>query len=251
MWECASAISIGTAHSERGGVCQDRCSSQIYEKSGTSWAAVFVADGAGSAQLGELGAEMAVNTANETVERLIRLTEVKLDEDLAIQIVSAIRHSISLKADDEGLPVRAYACTFLGALSSPVGTIVFQIGDGGIVVDAGSGLELAIEPMNGEFVNDTVFLSCDDYLQHLAIRLYPAGVNSLTLFSDGLQRLALDLAKGEPHIPFFEPILRKIAGLTDETRPQICGALESFLGSARINERTDDDKSLAIAVLRA
>ncbi|KPC02084.1 Uncharacterized protein AC501_3370 [Pseudomonas amygdali pv. lachrymans] len=70
------------------------------------------------------------------------------------------------------------------------------------------------------------------------------------MFSDGLQRLALDMAKGEPHGPFFEPIFRKMQALTDESRPMIGSALESFLGSSRINDRTDDDKSLAIAVLR-
>lgn len=251
MWECASAVSIGTAHIERDGVCQDRCSARVFDQPGKQWVAVFVSDGAGSAQHGELGAEMAITTANETVSQLIQLPDVALDETLATQILSDVRQSIALTAEEEQRPMRAYACTFLGAIASPSGTIVFQIGDGGIVIDAGEGLELALEPMQGEYANMTYFVSDHDSIQRMAVKRYPAGVKSMVLFSDGLQRLALDMVNGVPHAPFFEPILRKVAALNDTTRPQICGALESFLGSPRINERTDDDKSLAIAVLRA
>ncbi|QOD01626.1 protein phosphatase 2C domain-containing protein (plasmid) [Pseudomonas fulva] len=250
LWECASAAVIGTAHSERGGVCQDRCSSQVFDQAGTPWAAIFVADGAGSAQYSELGAELAINTANESVTQLMHLAEVALDESLAVEIVSNIRQAISHMAKERGLPTRSFACTFLGALTSPTGTIVFQIGDGGIVLDPGHGIELALEPKNGEYANMTHFCTDSDALVQLQTRIYPAGVKAIAAFSDGLQRLALDMAKGEPHLPFFEPIFRKVATLNGATRPQIIGALESFLGSDRVNERTDDDKSLAIAVLR-
>ncbi|WP_203584743.1 PP2C family serine/threonine-protein phosphatase [Pseudomonas arcuscaelestis] len=250
-WECASAAAIGTAHVERDGVCQDRCSSRVFDQSGTKWVAVFVADGAGSAQHSELGAELAINTANESIAQLMHLAEFSLDESLAVQIISDIRQAIAFAAEGSGLPTRSFACTFLGAICSAAGTIVFQIGDGGIVLDAGHGLELALEPKNGEYANMTHFCTDADALKNLQCRIYPAGVKAVAAFSDGLQRLALDMARGEPHVPFFEPIFRKVAGLNEVTRPQISGALESFLGSTRVNERTDDDKSLAIAVLRA
>ncbi|WP_155007466.1 PP2C family serine/threonine-protein phosphatase [Pseudomonas syringae] len=250
MWECASAVSIGTAHTERGGRCEDRCSSQVFDQAGAPWVALFVSDGAGSAECGEQGADIAVRTANETVSQLMELAELPLDESLALQIVNDIRQAISQAADQSHLPIRAYACTFLGALTSSAGTLVFQIGDGGIVLDGQHGLELAIEPMNGDYANETLFICQKDAIERLAVRVYPAGVTALALFSDGLQRLALDMAKCEPHGPFFEPIFRKMQSLTDVSRPQIGAALESFLGSSRINDRTDDDKSLAIAVLR-
>ncbi|WP_439126304.1 MAG: PP2C family serine/threonine-protein phosphatase (plasmid) [Pseudomonas rhizophila] len=243
-------MSIGTAHAERGGRCEDRCSSQIYDQAGATWVALFVSDGAGSAECGEQGADIAVRTANETISQLMELAELPLDESLALQIVNDIRLAISQAADQNQLPARAYACTFLGALTSTKGTLVLQIGDGGIVLEGQHGLMLAIEPMNGTYANETVFITQPNAIEKLAVRLYPTGVTALALFSDGLQRLALDMAKGEPHGPFFEPIFRKMQGLTDASRPQIGAALESFLGSSRINDRTDDDKSLAIAVLR-
>lgn len=250
MWECASAVSIGTSHTEHGGRCEDRCSSQVYDQAGAPWVALFVSDGAGSAECGEQGADIAVNTANKTVSQLMQLAELPLDESLALQIINDIRQAILQTADQAQLPMRAYACTFLGALTSSAGTLVFQIGDGGIVLDGQNGLELAIEPMNGTYANETFFISAQDAIEKLAVRIYPAGVTALALFSDGLQRLALDLAKGEPHQPFFDSLFRKMRGVTDGSRPQICAALESLLGSPRINERTDDDKCLAIAVLR-
>ncbi|RMM39057.1 PP2C family serine/threonine-protein phosphatase (plasmid) [Pseudomonas amygdali pv. lachrymans] len=249
-WECASAVSIGTAHTERGGRCEDRCSSQVFDQAGAPWLAMFVSDGAGSAECGEQGADIAVRTANETVSQLMQLAELPLDESLALQIVNDIRQAISQAADQSQRPARDYACTFLGALTSATGTLVFQIGDGGIVLGGQNGLELAIEPMKGLYENETAFLTQNDAVEILAVRIFPTGVKSIAMFSDGLQRLALDMAKGEPHGPFFEPIFRKMQALTDESRPMIGSALESFLGSSRINDRTDDDKSLAIAVLR-
>lgn len=79
-WECASAVSIGTAHTERGGRCEDRCSSRVFDQAGAPWLAMFVSDGAGSAECGEQGADIAVRTANETVSQLMQLAELPLDE---------------------------------------------------------------------------------------------------------------------------------------------------------------------------
>ena len=56
-------------------------------------------------------------------------------------------------ADQQGAKARDYACTFLGVVASPSATLLMQIGDGGIVVDVGNGLEVPITPMIGEYAN--------------------------------------------------------------------------------------------------
>jgi hypothetical protein len=66
--------------------------------------------------------------------------------------------------------------------------------------------------------------------------------------SDGLQRLALDLARGRPYPPFFRPMF---AALRDQDPDSLLGPLVEFLSSPRVNARTDDDKTLTLSRRRA
>ncbi|MER3482999.1 MAG: serine/threonine protein phosphatase, partial [Meiothermus sp.] len=66
------------------------------------------------------------------------------------------------------------------------------------------------------------------------------------LLTDGLEPLAFNLRQGQPHSPFFEALYRfarrneEVATLT----AQLCNELRSD----RLEARTDDDKTLVIAV---
>ena len=64
--------------------------------------------------------------------------------------------------------------------------------------------------------------------------------------TDGLQRLALDFSAKQPHAEFFHPLFQaiKISAKSDD----LSTALKAFLNSPIINERTDDDKTLVLAV---
>ncbi|MGE8067062.1 PP2C family serine/threonine-protein phosphatase [Pseudomonas sp. NPDC089569] len=250
-WETASAIAIGTSHIERGGVCQDRCSAKVLHQGARSWLAMFVADGAGSASLSEIGAQMAIDIANDFALQLMSEPEIGLNDSLAVEIVREIRSAIYATAEEEGRTARDYACTFLGLLSSDLGTLVFQIGDGAVVLDVGNDLELAIPPQCGEYANQTFFITDVSALDSLVTRLYAAPAIQVAAFSDGIQRLALDIASNTPHKPFFAPFFNVLATVSAETRDQIPGALAAFLSSDKVNNRTDDDKSMALAVLRA
>ena len=67
-------------------------------------------------------------------------------------------------------------------------------------------------------------------------------------FTDGIQRLALNLVTNTPHEPFFAPFFNGMAKATVEQEDQLQGLLVKFLGSQAVNERTDDDKTLALAL---
>ena len=62
------------------------------------------------------------------------------------------------------------------------------------------------------------------------------------------QRLALNMASNTPHEPFFAPFFNTLATSTPEQRDALETSLRTFLGSAAVNERTDDDKTLVLAV---
>ena len=67
------------------------------------------------------------------------------------------------------------------------------------------------------------------------------------MFSDGLQRLALDFAKTIPFEPFFQGLFPSVRAMSADDGEKLTQSLTDFLNSPRINERTDDDKTLILA----
>jgi hypothetical protein len=71
------------------------------------------------------------------------------------------------------------------------------------------------------------------------------------LFTDGIERLALNFAAIEPHTPFFasmtEPVVK---GEQVGFNVALSRQLAAYLSSDSINERTDDDKTLILAALQ-
>ena len=209
---------------------------------------VFVADGAGSAAKGGEGAELAIEAAAAFIAKKVKQGEFGLGDGLATEIVLAVREHIYAAAETEKLKARDFACTFLGVLSTAVGTLVLQVGDGGVVLDTGEGFEVAVVPMSGEYANMTHFVTDEDAVTVLATKAYSTRALRVAAFTDGIQRLALNLATNTPHEPFFAPFFNGMARATAEQEEQLHGLLVRFLGSAPVNERTDDDKTLALAL---
>lgn len=249
-WDFVSASVVGTSHVESDIPCQDRCIATTSYQGNRRWLAMFVADGAGSAVCAEKGAELALEAALGYWDTLMHEPEFGLSDQLAVEFIKAIRSKIYSTAAAAGKTARDYASTFLALLSSDQGTLTFQVGDGGIVLDVGAGLELAIAPMGGDYANMTHFVTDENALDHLESKPYEGRVEQAAVFSDGVQRLALNLADGTPHEPFFAPFFSVLSSVSSDQRQQLEPALVRFLESDQVNERTDDDKSMAIAVWR-
>lgn len=248
-WRVVAASEIGTSHVANGTACEDSCWAQVDNlATGQPLLSIFVSDGAGSAARGGEGADLAIQAAADFLAKKLGQGEFGLSDSLAADLVVAVRERIYAKADADGLKARDFACTFLGVLSSPLGTLVLQIGDGGVVIDVGSGLEVAVVPMSGEYANMTHFVTDDDAINVLATKAYADPVLRAAAFSDGLQRLALNMTANTPHEPFFTPFFSGMAKATPEQEDQLQALLVKFLGSSAVNERTDDDKTLALAI---
>jgi len=251
IWRVIASSQPGTSHTATGRPCEDSCWAQLDSTAdGQPLLSVFVSDGAGSATHGGKGADEAIRAAAKYLEKYIAQVELSLSEDWAVGCVTAIREHLYQLAADEGLVPRELACTFLGVLVLPTAALAFQIGDGGIVLDAGGRLELAIEPMSGEYANMTHFITDDAAVSILKSRVIQSQVTRVAAFTDGLQRLALNLATNTPHEPFFEPFFKVLSIVGENKEDELTAALVDFLKSERVNERTDDDKTLALACLQ-
>jgi hypothetical protein len=248
-WRVLGASEVGTSHIAMGRGCEDSCWAQVgATASDMPFLQLFVADGAGSASNGGEGAELAIQSAVAFIDKKLQLPEFGLNDELATQCVIAIREKVYARADSLGLKARDFACTFLGVLSCKMGTLVLQIGDGGIVLDVGHGLEVPVVPMAGEYANMTHFLTDEDAINLMVTKAFPDIALRVAVFSDGLQRLALNMADNTAYEPFFSNFFKVLGGSTTDQEDQLNGALVRFLQSSAVNDRTDDDKTLVLAV---
>jgi Protein phosphatase 2C len=238
MWKLVCGSVQGTSHVRSGQPCQDYCVGAVVGSS----VLAGCSDGAGSAEFSHLGSQRAVERFME-----IATGSQGSPPELATleSWVEAARERVLEEARAQGVPPRQLACTLLGASVGDGWAAFVQIGDGIIVFDGEAGYELAFWPDNGEYANTTRFLTDDDYRRHLRIDVIPRAVSELALLTDGLQMLALDFTMARVHERFFAPMFQTLRnGPTEEL---LRNSLLEFMNSKRVNERTDDDKTLLLA----
>lgn len=236
MWKLVFGSVQGTSHIQSGMPCQDYCAGTV---AGTTLVAAC-ADGAGSAELSQLGSKAVV-------DRFIEIAsgdEVPTKEQV-VAWVEAARERLLEEATAIGSIPRQLACTFLAAMVGNGWAAFAQVGDGVIVFDGPEGYDLAFWPDNGEYANCTRFLSEDDYQQHLRVEIVERHISELAVLTDGLQMLALDIAGSKVHDRFFAPLFKTVRNGPDEAALRT--SLLEFMDSKRVNERTDDDKTLILA----
>lgn len=244
-WIVAAAAATGSAHLARAIDCEDRLDVRVHRRrDGAARLAAFVSDGAGSAACAAQGADAAVAAAAEVIAAA---PEAPLDEALARASLAAARAALAALADRQQRRLRDFACTLVGVVADESGWLALQLGDGAAVLDDGEGLQLALPPMNGEFANMTRFVSDDDAQAQLAWRSDDRTPGAVALFSDGLQRLLIDLATLRPHAPAFERLFGAMRR-TDVGTQARHEALSRFLRSEPVTARTDDDTALVLAV---
>lgn len=236
MWKLVFGSVQGTSHVQSGLPCQDYCAGAV---SGTTLVAAC-ADGAGSAELSQLGSKAAVDRFMEVVS----CEAMPATEQVQAWVDAAREHLLETAAANGSTP-RQLACTFLAALVGDGWAAFVQLGDGMIVFDGPDGYNLAFWPDRGEYANATRFLSEDDYQQHLRVEIVERHVSELAVLTDGLQMLALDIAGAKVHDPFFSPLFKTMRNGPDNAVLQ--NSLLAFMNSKRVNDRTDDDKTLLLA----
>ncbi|MGL5083823.1 MAG: PP2C family serine/threonine-protein phosphatase [Microcoleaceae cyanobacterium] len=265
-WQVVAASVTGKSHEKQSLPCQD---AHGYQALQDGVLVIAVADGAGSAQLSDFGAQIAVKTAVETVVATLAETmgkavvetrvegktepiPVALDDlwlELLMNAVNAARTAVEREAETQGVESRALATTLILTVATPAGVIAAQIGDGAVVVANPQGEITALTtPHQGEHLNETTFLTCPDALETAQFQVFHQQPAHLAIFSDGLQLLALKLPEGIPHQPFFSPLFDFVRQV--QTENEATTQLVAFLKSPRVTERTDDDLTLVLAALQ-
>lgn len=247
MWKTIFASATGTSHHRSAQPCQDYGLARMLQTDHETVLIAACADGAGSASHSELGSRLAC----ENILGLVcgsfakGLKSQDINGDHFLEWHRIVLGEIEKEAEACGAGVRELACTLLTAVVGERCASFSQIGDGAIIISSRGSYDCVFWPQSGEYVNTTNFLTDRNFADHLECRFQEEDVAEIAMLTDGLQMLALDYASKKPHIPFFAPLFRKLrqAEQTDELEP----SLREFLGSPRVNERTDDDKTLIVA----
>src|SRR5438105_524376 len=271
QWRVVGASVTGTGHQKMGRGCDD---AHRFRISSTGSLLLAVADGAGSASRAAEGAACVVQAALHTAETLLaQQAEPESVEQWHATLSFiwwAVRNSLEAFAasqtsaeevmpvantEEEGTPqlpqqpaivsLREFATTLLLTIVMPQWIAVTQIGDGAVVAQYADGeLQVLTVPDHGEYVNESSFITDTNYLKKVQYVILPQnGLHGIALFTDGLEMLALDYATKQAYQPFFLPLF-KFAASSHATQQE----LAAFLASERVCKRTDDDKTIVLAV---
>lgn len=195
-----------------------------------------LADGAGSLERSDEGAQLAVNQALTLIEGLLLEDKDRKLEDILASGFYSAEQIIKLNglATDGG-------CTLVLAIITSEEFIVGAVGDSFSVIETNDGeLKLLQPPPAGEFVNITKLITSDDYILS-TIKGNRGRLRSISLCSDAFELATLK--NREPAAGFWKNIFSKAHSGNFE--------VDSLLAFMQEQEKLDDDATSIIAAFTA
>lgn len=250
MWNIVTAKCTGTSHLKNNEPSQD--SYFIEEIKG--WYAVTVCDGAGSSKYGGEAAEIFSSKFTQKLlsigQKITEKSIVNLGDEVSKAILEIREHLISKTK----IPtLKDWQCTLVAVLLDKDGNgFTVHVGDGIAFTATHNEHKLTIRhvspPENGEYANETFFVTGSSWYRHLRIQLFRQ-VNFISLSTDGAASLFWDeKSKQEDnqgiHLKFWNPVFDTIysANNTEERNHY----LTNLINSKAAQKNSDDDKTLVI-----
>jgi hypothetical protein len=171
------------------------------------------------------------------------------NRDIIMEAFSASRTALENYAGDNGYPLKKLACTLIVAFTWEGFLTTGHIGDGAVTALTGDEIIIISDPGDSEYMNEVTPLTSGKIKNNIRINENIPDVRVFAVFTDGCQRAFLVRKNGEylPYEPFFRPIFSYAQDVTDEE--EASGEIVGFLSSGKMEENSDDDKTLVIAVL--
>ncbi len=245
-WRWAAASQIGTSHIRLGTRKQDalRC---FLAGGEAAVLCAIICDGAGSATFGGEGASLICRVLSGSLRSHFRVARGLPADEVVWSWIDFARDRLAIAAEGRETRRQAFASTLVMLVAALEGVLVVHVGDGAAVARDNAGAWHSLSwPENGEYASTTYFLT-DDPAPKVRISRHETGFDAFALFSDGIENLALDQKALIPHEPFFRHMISPLDQTpTTGKSLSLSAALADFLGSGRVCERTDDDKSLIL-----
>lgn len=237
-WKLAGSSVVGLSHIKNNIPCQDHISILDNEYC----CCISLADGAGSAKFADLGASIVTSkTCELIVQNFDKFFEDEAKE-VREKIIHVLRTNLGKQAKTKEAVKRDFASTLLFVAIKEESFIAGHIGDGIIGYIKDDELITLSPPENGEYINETYFVTSKNYQRNL--RLFKGevkNINGFVLMSDGTCESLFDKANRS-----LAPIVKEIIEWLDDNPIDIVtNALKSNLEEV-IRNKTLDDCSLAI-----
>ncbi len=247
-WTYTGASVTGTSHHRRQEGCQDHSCvgcSRTGKAGGPSFVFAAVADGAGTAKFAAAGAKLAIRVIRKEIKRTLVKSGFTLSADSLRAAVLMTSSHIEEYASRFGNKARDYATTLVCTILLPDQAWHLQIGDGAAVFGYGEQRTVDFWPAKGEYGNETFFITDETVLDTLYVRELDLP-EDVTLFTDGLESIALNLKSKEVHQPFYDSFYRVLKQREAGFQSDLAKGLEAWMQSDLVTSRTDDDKSLVL-----
>lgn len=251
-YESIFASVIGRSHLLRGEEKQDSVAILTDENGNTTFC---LSDGAGSSKHSQISSKISADFISNCLLELPKEIEKRgvgaWINDYIVQCVLDLRKCLFDEFNTYDL--RDYHCTLVAGILFQGNCLVAHIGDGAIIAGTADIKRNTIclneklvvsEAENGEYKNETFFLTEPHWLSHLRIKFIPS-VDWLIAGTDGGIDLVSEGDKLNDNYVF--ELLSTLASLSRKRKQQ---TLQSHLGSAEADEITNDDKSLVIITSR-
>jgi len=234
---------VGQSHLLRGAVCEDAYS--IITSDDRRWTSAVLCDGCGSSRH---AAEGAQQTSNFLAKALLQLS-ARLDAEgpgewIIDEVVTAIA---SLREDMRaayGSDLREYSATVVAAMVSEKGGFMLHVGDGIATAftetqDGHLILSSQSNPKNGEYANETFYLTGSDWVRNVYIT--PISRPALVLLcTDGAQDVLYE--GNSPATAQISTLLNLC--LSERDKGDL--ALEGYFSSPEAARLSNDDKGCII-----
>jgi hypothetical protein len=234
-----------------------------------------VCDGAGSASQGHRGADFFARKVTELIADAVRsgalpkatatpaaiaatapaatatmaAAAAAAEEERAclLAILGEARGQLAQIAQERQLELRDFACTVVGCITSRRGGCFFHIGDGFAICVRENGQSLLSQPENGEFADETYFVTDERWTEHLRVTPVPEVSPGclIGLMSDGASPFAVNRARTGFYAPFIDPVMSFLSKANEHNGSQ---ALLNVLEDEKTYSITADDKTLLLAL---
>lgn len=236
-----AASITGPAHSQKKQGCQDYCR---YAVNGRNIVAA-VADGAGSAKFGKIGARLICDTIVDLLKNA-DFTKIRPAVKKAIEVArrKAILHRFNKSKSEKHL--EDFSATLVGFVYNRGQGIFFHIGDGAALALNCCGRYTASLPENGNFRCETYFYTMPDWKENLRFTSF-SKARAVFLMSDGVSNFAFHRDYREPEKNFIGPIHDFLCN--EPHKGRAIRALSNTLRTAKAQRLNSDDKTLLWAQL--
>lgn len=243
MWTFIEHAEQGRGHIANSIPCQDKTYS--IEKNGVS--AIALADGAGSAKLSHYGAEAVCLSVCEYM--CDKFDEIFANEDAketSKNFINQMLTALNALVEELACDIKDLSSTILAVAIKDDKYVLAHCGDGAMGYTKNDELKIASRPDNGEFANQTFFVTSKNASS--ALRLAKGQLNGIRAFvtiSDGSEA-SLYSKSGNYFAKVIEKIIDNATYMPLDAVKQ--GVVDLFKNA--VIKKTTDDCSIAILVKR-